>query len=203
MKWLARAARQPVTPCHLAEIVLYGAFAAALALAVGALPAKAEESQARSWNLNNQEMARFEARVVDILCELSGDCPAECGGGERQLGLVDGDGRLVIAAKNGQPIFTGAAEDLLPYCGKQVEVDGLFTGIDDSPVRIYQIQLIREVGTGEFAKTNRWTKVWNADNPDLKEIKGPWFRKEPRINALIARDGYLGLGPEVDAEVTE
>lgn len=203
MHWIARAARRPFTPWHFAEILLYGALAAALAVAVGALPARAQESQAKSWNLNNQEMARFEAKVVDILCELTGDCPPDCGGGARQLGLATADRGLVLVAKNGQPIFTGAVQDLLPYCGKQVEVDGLFTGLDDSPARIYQVQLIRETGQGEFAKTNRWTRQWNAAHPDLAAQKGPWFRKEPRINALIARDGYLGLGPDADKEVIE
>jgi hydroxymethylglutaryl-coenzyme A reductase len=30
----------------------------------------------------------FEARVVDILCELTGDCPVDYGASKRQMGLV-------------------------------------------------------------------------------------------------------------------
>ena len=32
---------------------------------------------------------------------------------------------MVLPMKNGQPVFSGAANDLLPYFGKVVEVDGL------------------------------------------------------------------------------
>ena len=31
-------------------------------------------------------------------------------------------------------------------------------------------------------------------------VKGPWFRKDPRVKAEIAKDGYLGLGLETDKE---
>lgn len=213
MRWSVRAARQPFTSCRLLEAMVYGAIAAAIALMVSAIPAGAQDigsqdtgtrdSQAKTWNLTNEEKARFDARVVDILCELSGDCPANCGDGNRQLGLLRTDGTLVLVFKNVQPIFSGAVEDLLPYCGKEVEVDGLFAAFDDAPAKAYQVQLIREKGDETFSRTNRWTKVWNAANPDLAKVKGPWFRKEPRINALIARDGYLGLGPDVDRELDE
>ncbi|MCP4249804.1 MAG: hypothetical protein GY778_22405, partial [bacterium] len=77
---------------------------------------------ADEWGIEYEEKARFEARVVDILCELSGDCPAGCGGGKRQLGLLKDDGVLILPAKN-QDIFAGAAHDLLPYCGKRIVVD--------------------------------------------------------------------------------
>ena len=49
-----------------------------------------------------------------------------------QLGIVrEGDGALVLVSKNGQPAFNGAVTDLLPYCGKEVEVDGLLTGLPE------------------------------------------------------------------------
>ena len=171
-----------------------------------ALPAQAEEgafaegSEAKSWNLTAQEKARFTATVVDVLCELTGDCPENCGDGKRQLGLVrEADGALVFPTKNGQPLFTGAATDLQPYCGKVVEVDGLLTGGEDvtpGAAKVYQVQRIREKG-GEWSRANRWTKMWNEENPDAKG-KGPWFRRDPRITGEIEKDGYLGLGPEAD-----
>lgn len=171
-----------------------------------ALPAQAEEgafaagSEAKSWNLTAQEKARFTARVVDVLCELTGDCPDACGGGTRQLGLLrEADDVLVFPTKNGQPLFTGAATDLAPYCGKVIEVDGLLTGggeVSAGAAKVYQIQRLREVG-GEWARANRWTKEWAKRNPDATG-RGPWYRRDPRITGEIARDGYLGLGPEAD-----
>lgn len=176
----------------------------ALLLATPALAAEdgafSEGSEAKSWNLTAQEKARFTAKVVDILCEIAGDCPKDCGAGTRQMGLVrEADGALIFPNKNGQPIFTGAATDLAPYCGKMVEVDGLLTGGDEitpGSAKIYQVQRIRELG-GEWKKANRWTKEWARKNPDAKG-KGPWFRRDPRITEEIAKDGYLGLGPDED-----
>lgn len=156
-----------------------------------------EGSQAKSWGLLGEEPARFEAKVVDILCELTGDCPANRGDGRRQLGLLRSDGVLVLPTKNGQPIFTGAATDLAPFCGQDVEVDGLMVG-EDIPAKLYQVQLIRPAGEGEWQKTNRWTTVWNAENPEAAKAEGPWFRKDPRILSRIEDNGYFGLGKEAD-----
>ena len=36
-------------------------------------------SKAKSWNLQGQENALFEGKVVDALCALTGDCPTDCG----------------------------------------------------------------------------------------------------------------------------
>jgi len=159
-----------------------------------------EGSQAKNWNLLGQEKARFEAKVVDVFCEVAGDCPENCGDGRRQLGLLrSADGKLILANKNTQPAFTGANLDLLPYCNQEVEVDGLLVGLEEyTPAKMYQVQLIRKKGETEWSKTNRWTKDWAAANPAAAKIKGPWFRKDPRVNALIERDGYLGLGLEKD-----
>ena len=50
-------------------------------------------SEAESWNLYAEQPARFEAKVVDALCELTGDCPADCGAGKRQLRAKHGRSR--------------------------------------------------------------------------------------------------------------
>ena len=129
--------------------------AVALVAASGSALAEGEDegpfskgSQAKNWNLLGQEKARFEARVVDVLCEVAGDCPENCGDGRRQLGLLRAvDGVLVLANKNTQPAFTGANLDLLPYCNQEVEVDGLLVGLSDyTPAKMYQVQLIRRKG---------------------------------------------------------
>ena len=156
-------------------------------------------SEARSWNLYAEVPARFEARVVDVLCELSGDCPEDCGSGTRQLGLLRAaDGQLVLPNKNGQPAFTGAAVELQPFCGLDVEVDGLLLDDPDLGARnIYQLQRIRETGAEEWTEADRWTEVWAENHPDAMG-EGPWFRNDPRVEAVIEEEGYLGLGPEAE-----
>lgn len=176
---------------------------AALMLAVPAAQAEdfAANSEAKSWGLTGESKARFEGTVVDLLCTLTGDCPADCGGGDRQLGILRAaDDRLLLVAKNIQPAFNGAVEDLLPYCNAAVEVDGLMVGDDpDSPTRFYQVQLIRRQGEAEFSKTNRWTKVWAEEHPEAAG-KGPWFRRDPAILERIESGGWLGLGADSPVE---
>jgi hypothetical protein len=168
-------------------------------LAILATPAMAQDfsegSEARSWNLYAESPARFEAEVVDMLCTVTGDCANQCATG-RQLGLLRAaDGVLVFPNKNNQTGFQGAAVDLHAFCGKTVEVDGLIIEDEDIPgaTNIYQVQLIREVGAEEFTKANTWSKNWAKLHPEAKG-KGPWFRRDPRVNAQIAESGFLGLG---------
>ena len=176
---------------------------ALMALALLAAPAMAEDfaanSQAKEWGLLGEEKARFDATVVDVLCELSGDCPADCGGGKRQLGLLrSADDALILHLKNRQAAFSGAATELYPISRKQVEVDGMLVGDEDEThCKYYMVQLIREQGAGEWTKTSAWTKEWAKANPDAKG-KGPWFRRDARVKAKIAESGYLGLGAETD-----
>ena len=94
-------------------------------------------------------------------------------------------------------ILRDAGSDIMPYCGQTVTLDGLMIADEDFPIRnSYLVQRIK-AADAEWATANQFTKVWAAENPDAKG-KGPWFRRDPRINALIAADGYLGLGLEVD-----
>jgi len=178
---------------------------AAAAAALLALPASAQDfaegSEAKEWGLFGEEKARFEAEVVDLLCEFTGDCPDDCGGGARQLGLKrTADGVLVLPTKNAQPIFTGAAVELAPFCGRTVEVDGLLVGEEGFvPTKFYLVQRIRADG-GDWVAATGWSKRWNAAHPDLAAGEGQWFRKDPRVNAHIEESGYLGLGLETDAE---
>lgn len=157
-------------------------------------------SEAESWNLYAEQPARFEAKVVDILCELTGDCPVNCGAGKRQLGLLrTKDTALIYPNKNNQPVFSGAASELRPYCGQQVEVDGLMLADPDIGANnIYQIQKIRAIGAADWVKANQWTKDWQVANPG-NTGNDQWFRRDPRVNARIAATGYLGLGTELDA----
>lgn len=155
-------------------------------------------STAQSWGLPAEQPARFNARVVDVLCTLTGDCPENCGAGKRQLGLLrSADDALVLPTKNGEP-FTGAVVDLLPHCGQMVEVDGLM--IEDEAIgahNIYALQKLRPAGAEEWTAATNWIADWAAKYPEAAN-KGQWFRNDPRINALIERDGYLGLGEDTD-----
>ena len=181
------------------------AFATALTLVAAPLAAQdfSEGSEARSWNLYAEQPALFDAKVVDVMCEITGDCPDNCGAGDRQLGLVRAaDGVLTMVLKNNQPAFTGAVVDLLPYCGQDVTVDGLMINDEDFPVNnIYLVQRVK-TADADWAKASEWTKVWAAENPDATG-KGPWFRRDPRILAEIEREGYLGLGAETDKAFIE
>lgn len=162
-----------------------------------------EGSQAKTWNLYAEVPAKFEATVIDLLCELTGDCAADCGGGNRQLGLKrTADDVIVPAIKNNRPAFSGAATDLAPFCNQVVEVDGLMIEDEDFPVNnIYPVQTIRPAG-GEKIKANRFTGKWAEKHPEAKG-KGPWFRRDPRINEITSREGYLGPGLEEDARYAE
>ncbi|MEM9733662.1 MAG: hypothetical protein AAF903_09305 [Pseudomonadota bacterium] len=159
-----------------------------------------EGSNAREWGLAGEVKSTFSAKVVDILCELSGDCADNCGNGNRQLGLVrEADNKLIAVLKNRQAAFNGAAEDLLPYCNKPVDVDGVMIGEDeDSPSRVYMVQFIRDKGAAEWNKTTLWTKRWAEKHPEAKG-KGPWFRRDPRVKKQIEATGYLGKGLDYEA----
>jgi hypothetical protein len=179
--------------------------AAAPALAEGEFSAG---SKAKSWNLFGEEKARFEGKVVDALCVLTGDCPADCGGGKRQMGILrSSDGRFLLVNKNIQPAFTGATVDLVPYCGQTVEVDGLLVGdLDITPglgdSKLFQVQTVRIPGAGAAKKTNLWTRDWKQRNPDAGG-KGPWFRRDPSVMEQIEAHGRLGLGEEEDQKYIE
>ncbi|MEM9725331.1 MAG: hypothetical protein AAF909_07705 [Pseudomonadota bacterium] len=154
--------------------------------------------------LPDQEKARFTATVVDVLCELMGDCPEDCGAGRRQLGLLrSADGVLVLPVKNVQPIFTGAVIDLIGYCGQTVEVDGVMLILEDAPKPFYFVQRIKGEDDEAFRPTNQFSQHWIANNQEVLSKPGRWFNKDPRITSRIEAEGRLGLGPEADAAYIE
>ena len=158
-------------------------------------------SKAKEFGLNEAVQSTFSAKVVDLLCEVAGDCTDNCGDGNRQLGLVrDADNKLISVLKNGQFSFNGAAEDLLPYCNQKVEVDGIMVGdAEEHNTQFYMVQFIKAEGAGEWNKAKKWTKAWAARNPEAKG-KGPWFKRDPRVKKQIEANGYFGLGKEADVK---
>ena len=147
---------------------------------------------AEEWGIEFEEKARFEAKVVDILCELTGDCPANCGGGKRQLGLLRDDGKLLLVAKNFD-IFAGAANDLKDFCGKRIVADGLM--INDPDMPLFALQFKRPAPDGKWSRANWFIKDWAqangvaADSPKAKQ----WFRNDATVNEIIAKDGVFGI----------
>ncbi len=127
-----------------------------------------------------------------MVCEVAGDCADNCGDGTRQLGLVrDADNKLIAVLKNGQFSFNGPAEDLLPYCNKQVDVDGLMIGDpEEFETQFYMVQLIRESGSEKWNKANKWTKKWAARNPEAKG-KGHGLDEIPGSKNRLLQLGIL------------
>ncbi len=183
----------------LAASLAFGMTSAAFAEEEGAF---SKGSTAKTFGFQEEEKALFSGKVVDVMCELSGNCADNCGNGNRLLGIVrDADNKLILPLKNGQFSFNGPVEDLLPYCGKKVDVDGIMVG--DAEVygsKFYMVQKIRDAGAPEFKKANLWTKAWAKRNEEAAKIKGPWFRKDPRVLKQIEATGYFGLGKEVDVK---
>jgi len=168
---------------------------AALALFLLAPTAQAAEE----WGLPNEKVVRFEAKVVDVLCELNGDCPANCGGGARQLGLLNDEGKLILPMKNQVP-FAGAAAELVDFCAMRVVADGLM--VTNKGYTFMALQFVREAPDGKWRRANRFTNKWAADNSvaaDSDQAK-QWFYNDARVKDLIARQGKLGLGPKADEE---
>lgn len=186
------------------RILIAATLAATPALAEGSF---SDGSQAKSWGLLGEETARFEGTVTDALCVLTGDCPADCGAGRRQLGILRAaDGQFVLATKNAQPAFTGATVDLAPYCGQTVEVDGLLIGdpavTPGLTAKLFQVQTVRPAGAEGPQPANRWTADWAERNPEVPG-DGPWFERDPRVQAEIEAHGRLGLGAEADRKFAE
>ena len=169
----------------------------AAALVAAVLVSAGAARAAESWGLVGEQTARFEATVVDLLCELTGDCPADCGAGQRQLGLLKDDGTLVLPLKN-QVIFAGGAAELIGYCARRVVADGLM--VTNRGHSFFALQFVKGAPDGKWRRANRFLPKWAAENgvgPKSAKAKR-WFENDPRVKDLIARDGKLGLGLEAD-----
>lgn len=168
-------------------------FTFAALIGLGAALAGGEAARAaNSWGLPGEEAARFDAEVVDVMCVLTGDCPEDCGGGKRVMGLLRESGELVLAVKNAGP-FTGTAHDLVPFCHQTVTADGLFT--INYGVKTFALQFVKPVGEGDWRGANGFIKNWAAERGlDVKDKKAKqWFRNDEAVNAIIAEQGKLGL----------
>ena len=182
---------------HTTAIIAALTLSASLAHAEGEF---AEGSKAKEFGFQEEEKATFSGKVVDVMCELSGDCVDNCGNGKRLMGIVrDADNKLILPLKNAQLAFNGPTEDLVPYCNKQVDVDGVLIGDQEFyGAKFYMVQFIRDAGSDKWNKAKLWTGEWKKRNPDVAKGKGPWFKRDPRVKKQIAATGYFGLGHEAD-----
>ena len=186
-KTMKKTINYPVLTPRLIGIVLISV--ASVCLSVPAYAAK-------SWGVSNEVKAKFVGTVVDITCELTGNCPDNCGQSSRQLGLKTVDQGVILFAKN-LTLYSGAADELVGFCGQEIEVDGLFT--EHKNVRFFQLQKMRASG-GKWTKATRFHKAWAEKNDSTARKAKRWYRQDERVKAIIARDGYLGLGLDKDAE---
>ncbi len=143
---------------------------------------------AEEWGIEHEVATRMTGTVVDLLCEVTGDCTDNCGNGKRQLGLLLDDGRLVPVVKNFD-IFAGATADLVPFCGKEIVADGLM--INDPVMPMFALQFKRLAPDGKWSRANFFTKEWSKAN-EGKEGK-QWFRHDARVAEVLERDGVFGI----------
>lgn len=161
---------------------------AAIAMLAAIAQSAATANAAEEWGIEGEAKARFEAKVVDIACELTGDCPPECGAGKRQLGLLNDDGSLLLVTKNND-IFAGGVADLLDFCGRRIIADGLMIKTPHMPV--FALQFKKPVADGKWSRANQFTKSWSKANGG--KDGGQWFRHDHRIKDEIAARGVFGI----------
>lgn len=157
---------------------------AAAVLIMGTLSLKA----ASEWGIDHEKKTRIEAKVVDLLCEVTGNCVPDCGNGKRQFGLLFDDGKLVPVVKNQEP-FAGATNDLTKYCNKRIVADGLM--ISNPKMPLFALQFSRLAPDGKWTRANQFGKDWSKANGGKKS--GQWFRQDARIKKVIKDQGVFGI----------
>ncbi len=143
---------------------------------------------AEEWGIEGEEVVRIGAVVVDVACELSGDCPADCGAGKRQLGLLTNEDTLLLVVKNND-IFAGGTNDLVEFCGKEIVADGLL--ITSVHMPLFALQFKRLAPDGKWSRANQFTKDWSNANGGKKGNQ--WFRNDAVVNGEIATNGVFGI----------
>ena len=153
------------------------------------------DGEVQKWGITGAEVGELSGEVVDVLCEVSGNCADQCGGGTRQLGIKTKQGTVLIAKDLN--FYSGGAEELWPFCNQQLVVNGQFT--ESLNTRFFQIQNVRKPN-GPWMKTTRFLETWATTNGASLTAANDWYRDDKRVNAILEKDGRLGLGPEADSE---
>lgn len=143
---------------------------------------------AEEWGIDFEKATRVDGKVVDLLCEVTGNCKPKCGNGKRQLGLLMADGRLVPVVKNFEP-FAGATAELIQFCNKQVTLDGLM--IEDPQMPMFAVQFKKPQPDGKWSRANWFGKEWSKAHGG--KPSGQWFRNDPRVKKIIKERGVFGI----------
>lgn len=159
-----------------------------LATLAAAGPAAEPASAAEPWGLENEQAVELEGKVVDLACALAGDCPPGCGGGRRQLGVLTSEGRLLPLVK-GAVNFANAVPDLLPFCGRDLQVDGLL--IESPAMPLLFVQNLRASADEPWRPTDAFERAWRARHGGEPGVE--WFRTDPEVRAAIEAAGVLGI----------
>ena len=154
---------------------------------IAALGVGSSALAAEPWGIPHEKPLVLKGRVVDALCHLKGRCAPDCGAGRRQLGVVTADGTYRLIAK-GNVDFAGAIPDLIGFCGREIEADGLL--IENPAVTLFFVQGIRAADSAApFVPAERFKAEWEARNGKAEE----WWRADPEANRILAEDGPLGI----------
>ena len=97
---------------------------------------------------------------------------------------------MILPLKN-SVIFAGTTAELIEFCGATVIADGLIT--TNRGYSVMALQFVKRVPDGKWQRTNRFLPNWakqNGVDPKSKQAQR-WFENDPRINALLAKDGKL------------
>jgi len=147
-----------------------------------------------SWPVTNAERSELTGEVVSVLCELGGNCDDSCGGGTQQLAIKTAELGTVLVAKNLNN-YSGAQDELSPFCGQTINVNGLFT--EHQGIRFFQVQNLRAPG-GDWQRATRYLEAWGERSG--KAPSNTWYKQDERVKEILERDGRLGLGPEADKD---
>ena len=141
---------------------------------------------AESVGAQYENEVTLSGQIVDVACELTGNCPKNCGEGNRVLGLKTADATLYLIAK-GPPLFANANESVLPFCSRAIDVDGLL--IKNPKMPLLFVQRYRAAGDKDWKDADGFEVAWKAKNGEADE----WFRKDKRVIDLVAKNGPLGI----------
>jgi len=172
---------------------LFG-FATLFASAILTTACATPVGEVSSWPITNAETNELSGQVVDVMCELGGNCADNCGDGTRQLAIKTETLGTVLVSKNLNN-YSGGADELSPFCNQNVTINGLFT--EHQGVRFFQVQNIRPPG-GSWQRANRYLQAWSERSG--KPPSNDWQDQDERVREIIERDGRLGLGPDADDE---
>jgi len=167
--------------------------AVAVTLAVVALLAVAGPVRsADSLGVHNEQIVTLKGKVVDLACEVTGNCASDCGSGKRPLGLLTEDGKLYVAAKS-NTIFAGLLKDIVTQCGKTIIADGLTTS--DHDATLLMIQRYKTSDNGNWVETDGFAADWSKrhSTPIDSKMTEEWYRNDWVVKGAVARRGKLGV----------